>query len=418
MNLLAGENNLPLACLDMTTPVADLTLPLYEPSSTGERMTLDQLEGFRSQSWMVRVPFGYQILNHEDCIAVLKDKRWHQALALLRAMSGITDEEYLARRQRTSILTAEGEEHQRLRRLVSGAFTPRSADRLRPFMRDVINGLLDPVVEAGRCELVADVCDPYPIPIVCELLGAPKEDWPLFSKWATAIFKGFDADVAEHTREIMAASDAMDAYVTDLIDTRRGDPRDDLLSDLIAAEEEGDRLSTEELLMLAEAVLLAGTDTTRNQLACALAVFAEHPDQWALLAENPDLAPRAAEESLRYLGAVRGTGRFASEDIEYRGVLFPEGTLVFPNFVAANTDPTLFDDPGEFDITAQRDSSHLTLGFGLHYCLGANLARAELQEALVIMAQRMPNLRLDGDPVYKPPGVGIWGPASLPLAFG
>ena len=402
----------------MPIPVAELDLPMYEPAADmSRRMSLDELEAFRSQSWLIRVPFGYQVLDHDDCIAVLKDKRWHQAIRLLTAMSGITDEEYLARRQRTSILSAEGDEHQRLRRLVSGAFTPRSADRLRPFMREVINGLLDPVIETGRVELVADVCEPYPIPIVCELLGAPKEDWPLFSQWATDIFKIFDADVANHTKTIMAASDAMDAYVENLIEVRRNDPREDLLSDLIAAEEAGDRLSTEELVMLAEAVLLAGTDTTRNQLACALAVFAEHPDQWALLAEKPELAPRAAEESLRYLGAIRGTGRFASTDIVYRDILFPEGTLIFPNFVGANTDPDHFDAPDEFDITAQRESTHLTLGFGLHYCLGANLARSELQEALVIMSQRMPNLRLDGEPVYKPAGVGIWGPASLPLAF-
>ncbi len=402
----------------MSTPVADLTLPTYEPDTEHRRgMTRDEIEAFRAEHWLVRVPFGYQLLDHDDCIAVLKDKRWHQAARLLSAMSGITDEEYLARRQRTSILSAEGDEHQRLRRLVSGAFTPRSADRLRPFMRQVINDLLDPITATGRCELVNDVCEPYPIPIICELLGAPKEDWPLFSRWATDIFRVFDADIAKYTKQIMAASDAMDAYVEDLIDVRRGDPADDLLSDLIAAEEEGDKLSTEELVMLAEAVLLAGTDTTRNQLACALAVFAEHPDQWALLAEKPELAPRAAEESLRYLGAVRGTGRFASEDVVYRDVLFPEGTLVFPNFVAANSDPAHFDAPQVFDITAPREATHLTLGFGLHYCLGANLARAELQEALVIMSQRMPNLRLDGETVYKPAGVGIWGPASLPLAF-
>ena len=169
--------------------------------------------------------------------------------------------------------------------------------------------------------------------------------------------------------------------------------------------------------MLVEAVILAGTDTTRNQLACAVATFADHPDQWAALAEQPELAARATEETLRYLGAIRGTGRFASEDIEYRGVEFPAGTLVFPNFVGANHDPDLFENPTEFDITAERSSGHLTLGFGLHYCLGANLARAELQEALMILARRMPNLRLDGDIIWKPDGFGIWGPAELPIAF-
>ncbi|MEL7158318.1 MAG: cytochrome P450, partial [Actinomycetota bacterium] len=312
----------------------------------------------------------------------------------------------------------EGDEHQRLRRLVSSAFTPRAADRFRPFMREVINGLIDPFAADGRCEFVSQVCEPYPIPIICELLGAPKEDWQQFSEWATSIFKSFNDDLADHVSEVVDAGDALDAYVLELIDRRRGDPRDDLLSDLIAAEEEGDKLSNAELVMMVEAVILAGTDTTRNQLACALAVFSDHPEQWALLGRQPELAARATEESFRYLGAVRGTGRFASEDIEYRDVVFPKGTLVFPSFVGANHDTDLYVDPAEFDITVDRGSAgHLTLGFGLHYCMGANLARAEMQEALTILAKRMPNIRLDGDIEWKPDGVGIWGPARLPLAF-
>jgi cytochrome P450 len=137
-----------------------------------------------------------------------------------------------------------------------------------------------------------------------------------------------------------------------------------------------------------------------------------------MLAEQPELAARATEESFRYLGAVRGTGRFASEDIEYRDILFPKGTLIFPSFVGANHDVALWDEPTDFDITADRASAnHLTLGFGLHYCMGANLARAEMQEALTVLAKRMPNVRLDGDIEWKPDGVGIWGPSRLPLAF-
>jgi cytochrome P450 len=189
------------------------------------------------------------------------------------------------------------------------------------------------------------------------------------------------------------------------------------MSDLIAAEEAGDRLDEEELLMLCEAVLLAGTDTTRNQLGCSVALLAQHPAQWKLLGEQPELASRAVEETMRYLGTVRGTARFASEDIEYRGVLFPKGTFVAPSFVAANTDPGVFDLPERFDITRESGSPHLTFGSGIHYCLGAWLARAELQEALPILARRLPDLRLDGEITWKPNSVGIWGPAVLPLAF-
>lgn len=402
----------------MAAVVHELELPQIDDRVGAGPDTRAVVAKLASQSWLVRNPVGYLLTRHEDCVAVLKDQRWHQALRLLDQLNNITDERYLKRQQRPSILSMEGDEHQRVRRLVSGAFTPRAADGLRPFMREVINGLIDPFAASGRCDFVTDVCEPYPIPIICELLGAPKEDWEQFSVWATTIFQVFNDDVADHVDEVVDAGEALDSYVLDLIASRRDDPRDDLLSELIAAEEEGDRLSNAELIMLVEAVILAGTDTTRNQLACALAVFTEHPDQWEMLRQMPELASRATEESLRFLGAIRGTGRFASEDIEYRDVVFPAGTLVFPSFVGANHDSDLFDDPMSFDITADREGAgHLTLGFGLHYCLGANLARAELQEALVILAARMPNLRLDGEIVWKPDGFGIWGPATLPLAF-
>lgn len=403
----------------MTNVVTDIDLPELDlRRAAGGPDARTMMADLAERGWLIKNPFGYLLTRHEDCVAVLKDKRWHQASRLLAQLNNITDERYLKRQERQSILSMEGDEHQRLRRLVSSAFTPRAADRFRPFMRQVINDLIDPFAADGRCEFVTQVCEPYPIPIICELLGAPKEDWQRFSDWANSIFKVFNEDMADHIDELVTSGEELDAYVIDLIEARRGDPQDDLLSDLIAAEEAGDKLDNAELVMMVEAVILAGTDTTRNQLACALATFVDHPDQWARLGQEPELASRATEESFRYLGAVRGTGRFASEDIEYRDVVFPKGTLVFPSFVGANHDLDLFADPNQFDITAERGSAnHLTLGFGLHYCMGANLARAEMQEALTVLSQRMPNVRLDGEIEWKPDGVGIWGPAKLPLAF-
>jgi cytochrome P450 len=332
----------------------------------------------------------------------------------------VSDDELSGRQQR-SILALEGDPHGRLRRLVAPAFTPKSADRLRPFMRSVVDGLLDPIVESGtgRCELVHDVCEPYPIPIVCELLGAPKEDWKLFSAWATDIFRIFNGDVANDLPAIKAAMQELDDYVRTMVDERRSTPADDLLSDLIAAEEAGDRLSTDELVMMTEAVLMAGTDTTRNQLACAVALFTQYPDQWALLAAQPELAPTAVEECMRVLGAVRGTARIASEDIVYKDVLFPAGTLVAISLAAANFDPDVMGGPAceRFDITQKRPAQQMTFGSGIHHCLGASLARAELQEALPLLARRLPDLAVDGAIEWKPETVGIWGPARLPLQF-
>jgi cytochrome P450 len=285
-------------------------------------------------------------------------------------------------------------------------------------MREVIGELVDRVADSGRCELVSDVCEPYPIPIICELLGAPKEDWKLFSGWATNVFRIFNNDIANDLPAIKGALEELDAYVRAMIDERRGRPEDDLLSHMIAVEEEGDRLSTDELVMMTEAVLLAGTDTTRNQLACSVALLAQHPDQWARLAANPELAPRAVEETMRVLGAVRGTARIASEDIEYRDVLFPMGSLVATSLAAANFDADSWPDPHRFDIEREPSSApQMTFGSGIHFCLGASLARAELQEALTLLARRLPGLELDGPIEWKPSTVGIWGPSRLPLRF-
>ncbi len=402
----------------MATPVDQLTLPtvLIDALDRSEREAV--MATARQESWLAKSLFGYTVYDYDDVVAILRDKRWHSAASVIVEMSGITDPAFTENR-RESILSAEGDVHTRLRRLVAPAFSPRAADRLRPYMRDVINGLVDQIATSGRTEFVADVCDPYPIPIICELLGAPKEDWRLFSRWAGDLLRIFNFNLQEDYPIIQQASDELDAYTSQMIARRRSQPADDLLTDLIAAEQAGDKLSEVELLTMVNAVIVGGTDTTRNQLACSIAVFSEHPEQWAMLRDRPELAPRAAEETMRYLGAIRGTGRFASEDIVYRDVLFPKGTMISPSLAAANRDPAAWPEPARFDITREPTGQpQLTFGSGIHYCLGASLARAELQEALPILAERMPNLAVDGEITWKPTGFGIWGPERLPLTFG
>ena len=396
--------------------VSELDLPHLDTIGLERREAIDAIEAARAVHWLARTDLGYSVTRLQDVTAVLRDQRFHSALSMIEQAPELQGSSARSRRGE-SILTMEGDGHARLRRLVAPAFTPASVNRLRPTMRRVVGELVDRVVAAGACELVADVCEPYPIPIICELLGAPPEDWKLFSAWATDIFRIFNNNLAEDLPLIERAGEELTEYVSDMISARRADPRDDLLSDLIAIEQEGDRLSTDEMAMLAQAVLMAGTDTTRNQLACSVALFSEHPDQWALLAERPELAGRAVEESMRYLGAVRGTARFAAEDVVYRDVLFPQGTLVATSLAGANRDPEAFDDPDIFDITRERTTAQMTFGAGIHFCMGAALARAELQEALPLLAQRMPGLARDGEVEWKPSSFGIWGPARLPLRF-
>jgi cytochrome P450 len=403
----------------MATPVSELDLPQVDIDPfSGEEERRSLLRTLQGDNWLARTDIGTMVTRYEDVTSILRDRRWHSALALIAQIQQFDNSEWAERtRNRRSILSTEGPDHTRMRRIVSPAFTPKSADRLRPFMRSVIEELIDPFIERGQCEFVAEVCEPYPIPIICELLGAPKEHWEMFSRLAVDIFKVFNGNLAQDAPAIMAAQDEMNAYMAGLITERRAAPKEDLLSDLIEAEDEGDRLDMAELQSMAQAVLLAGTDTTRNQLACAMALFAQHPEQWELLRADPSLAPRAVEEVMRYLGAVRGTVRVASEDIEYNDVLFPKGSLIATSFVGANFDNMKFGEAFGFDITRQAASPHMTFGSGIHFCLGAALARAELQEAFTVLAERMANVRLAADIEWKPMNVGIWGPEVLPLEW-
>jgi len=406
----------------MATLATELVLPdlewLDDPDLTIEQRRAASAAA-AAEHWIGRNMFGYSILNYDDVVAMLRDKRWHSAAGKIIEMSGVDDPEWLERsRRRPSILAAEGDEHTRLRRVAGPAFSPRHADALRPFMREMVNALIDDFATSGRADIATDFCEPYPIPIICELFGAPKEDLQLFSDWATDIFRIFNGNLAEDKHLIIQAQDELDAYVSDLIERRRSSPSDDLISAMIEAESDGDRLSHSELVMMCEAVLMAGTDTTRNQLGCSLSLFAAHPDQWKLLGEQPELAPRAVEETMRYFGTVRGTARLASEDIEYRDVLFPKGSFIALSLAQANRDPSVFDIPGAFDITRDPpERPQLTFGSGIHYCLGAALARAEQQEALSIMAKRLPDLELDGEIAWKPATVAIFGPEHLPIRF-
>ena len=358
---------------------------------------------------------GPEILSYELVRATLRDSRFRPPPGLSLEAQGITSGP-LWDRVITSLLSINGDDHTRLRRLVSKAFTPRSVTRLDTTIVDVINELIDPLSVAGRAEIVADIARPYPVPIISAMLGAPREDWRLFTAWADDFFKIFTWRVAEYEHEILTAWAELDGYIDDMVADRRNSLTDDLISDLIRAEDEGDRLSIDELRMLAAGILMAGTDTTRNQVAAAVDVFCDHPDQWELLAERPELAMKAVEEVMRYSPVIFGAMRIAAEDVELADVIIPAGTFVMCNTAAANRDPDVYDEPDRLDITREGAAPMQTFGAGAHYCLGANLARRELAEALRVLAQRMRNLRRAG-PVQWKPIVGITGPAVLPVQF-
>ena len=394
---------------ELDLPVLDYTDPALRGPGFHPRMA--QL---REQGWLAATPLGALVLDRETAELFLRSRSTTFPGRKLAEIFGI-ETGPLAEELRRNILCIDGDDHRRLRNLVNPAFTPRAADRWRPAMRTYLAELWDAVRAQGRCEFVEAFAKPYPSLVIATVMGAPLADAPRLHHWSNWIQKQFDAEALMTQRELIEqAVVEFYTYAEQLLGTRREDPGEDLVSALLAAEADGDRLSDVECVNLVLNVLIGGVDTTQSQLAHAVRLLAEHPDQWAALRADPSLAPRAVEEALRYEPITPFTARIVVEDMEVRGISFPVGTVVLVASVTANRDGV--PDPDRFDITRAGGARLTTFGAGIHYCLGANLARAELQEALGFLAARIESLELDGQPAYG--GVtGIYGLDALPLRF-
>jgi cytochrome P450 len=402
--------------------VTDLDLPAFDYTDAelhGPRFHAE-MRALLAQGWLAATPLGFAVLEREAASFFLRSRSAEFPGMKIAEIFGI-DDGPLHEEMRRNILHVGGADHARLRGLVNPAFTPRAAERWRPAMRGFLAELFDTVTAGANggelaCEFVGSFAKPYPSLTIATVMGAPLADAPRLQDWSNWIQRQFDAPtlMAERPR-IERAVTELYAYLDELLAARRSTPSDDLVSQLIAAEQEGDRLSDTELVNLVLNVLIGGVDTTQSQLAHAVRLLAEHPDQWAALRADPALAPAAVEEALRYEPITPFTARILLEDVEYRDVTFPQDTILLVCSFTANRAEDGAADPHAFDITAARDvGKPLTFGAGIHYCLGANLARAELQEGLGFLATHVETLALDGAPVYE--GVqGVYGLRELPL---
>ncbi|KAA1249552.1 cytochrome P450 [Mycobacterium simiae] len=366
----------------------------------------------RMQSPISMGVHGPEILSYNLIRGMLFDSRFCVAKGLFSAAQGVTSPR-LSERLRNTLMTLDGAEHQRIRRLAAEAFSPRSIGRLENSISDVIKAIVEPLIAAGTCDVVQDIAKGYPSPVLCAFLGAAAQDWRLFAEWAEDIFSMWKG--AANQDVILRAYDQLDAYIADMVAQRRDHPTDDLISELIRAQK-GDRLTHQELCMLVSALLIAGTDSTRDQLAAAVQVLVDHPGQWQLLAENPELATRALNELMRHTPAAIFVIRHAVEDVELAGLMIPAGTQVVINLAAANRDPDIYDDPDRLDITRLNPAPMLTFGAGPHTCLGVHLARAELTRALMVITQRMRNPRRSGPAPWRF-FAPLAGPLTLPIEF-
>ncbi len=371
------------------------------------------------QLWLV---FGY-----DDVRTVLSDYE-NFSSDFSRAHAVMNEEAFRAMAQRginsgegRTLIMTDPPMHRQLRDLVSRAFTPKAVEALEPRIKALTNEMIDAVIDSGRMDLIRDLAYPLPVIVIAEMLGVPPKDRDQFKRWSDLIVASADQFFVEvNDREANAqweASRQMREYFRKIIAQRRAKPRSDLVSGLIAAEVDGQRLSEANLLAFCTLLLIAGNVTTTNLIGNAMRALLEHPQEMQKLRADMSLLPSAIEEVLRYESPVQSMFRFAARDIEFHGQRIQRGDRVMAFIGSANRDEGKFPNADQFDITRQ-PNPHMAFGFGIHYCLGAPLARLEGRIALTAILDRLQNIeRVDDKPLDLAKGLLLHGITSLPLRF-
>jgi cytochrome P450 len=403
----------------MTTPAANPAIPFLDVADPAFAVTSAEVRRAREAGWYARTNYGLAVLRYDQVSRLIRHPALRQGSRLWPAHHGITSGPF-ADWWSGWVLNLEGEAHQRLRRLLNPAFSRRIVEALRPRFHDLAGELVDLFAEPGRCEFMAEFAEPYAARVVAIMLGIAEDEWPTIAAESATIGLAMGVRIGEHLPRIEAALAALYDYADALIAARRHDPRDDLVTGLLRSQvgeggltegglTEGGLTATElrDSLVL---LIFGGFDTTRNQLGLAMAVFMDHPAQWRLLGEHPELGAAAVEEVMRVRPTTTWVTREALADFTFDGLDIEAGTTIHLFCESAGTDAGQ-----EFDITAQRPP-HFGFGGGVHYCLGHYVARADMSAALTALAGRLSDPRPAGTAVWLPDS-GNTGPVRLPLAF-
>jgi pimeloyl-[acyl-carrier protein] synthase len=355
---------------------------------------------------------AWTLVRYADVVASLTDSRF-SADRTLQAEADALEGYELAK----SMLVSDPPDHTRMRALVQKAFTPRMIEQLRPRIVSIVDDLLDRIAErAGRFDVIADLAYPLPVVVIAELLGVPPQDREIFEEWSALLAASLDPLVSSDLMQrVTQARDALHGYLRGIIAERRREPKADLISALVAVEERGDVLSEPELVVMCTLLLIAGHETTVNLIGNGMLALLQHPDQLAKLRQSPQLIGTAVEELLRFDSPVQLTGRIAMEPLEIGGQPIGAGEWVLPLLGAANRDPAQFSEPDGLEL-ARNPNPHVAFGRGIHFCLGAPLARVEGQIAIGALVQRFSNLEQAGNPTRRDQ-ITLRGLKALPVAF-
>jgi cytochrome P450 len=371
-----------------------------------------------------RISFGntWIVSRFQDVETLLRDPRLSaddrksrrfDAMRKRLEKAGVWDEEEA---RTPSMLRSDPPDHTRLRRLVSKAFTPRAVAALEPRIVKIVDELIDTIAASGEMDVIHDLAYPLPVKVIAEMLGVPDRDRDRFKHWSDEIVRTLGVSNLDDFRRSKRAGDELRAYLEGVAEERRREPQEDLISGLLRAEEEGDKLSLAEVFATCSLLLIAGNETTTNLIGNGLLALLRHPDQLALLRENPTLVENAAEETLRFDPPVQLTARLVAEPFEFHGHRFRQGQEIVLLLAAANRDPAANPNPRRFDVR-RREIRHLSFGHGAHFCLGANLARLEARIAIGALVERLPDLRLAAHRPRWRDNTILHGLESLPVGF-
>jgi cytochrome P450 len=442
------------------TRAPDHAVPFFDITDPAFSVTSAQVRQAREAGWYARTSYGLAVLRYDQVSRLIRHPDLRQGSRLWPAHHGITSGPF-ADWWASWVLNMEGEEHHRLRRLLNPAFSRRIVEPLRPRFGALAAELVDGFAEPGRCEFMAEFAEPYAARVIAILLGIPEQEWPTIATESAAVGLAMGVRIREHLPRIEAALAALYAYADALIADRQRSPRDDFVTCLVQAQagppgppgeheaggpgkargceagdsggpgeargrEAGDAgeagLTAAELRDSLVLLIFGGFDTTRNQLGLAMQAFLDHPAQWRLLAERPDLGPAAVEEVMRIRPTTTWVTREATADFTFDGLAIKAGTTIHLFCESAGTDPGDAGDAGPggalagFDITAGERRPHFGFGGGIHYCLGHYVARTDMCEALTVLARRLREPCPDGEAAWLPDS-GNTGPVRLPIAF-